>query len=93
MAINDPIATVNTMICVVIVGVLMLYRKKGARHRPWISRFAYITVIVYASIPFAYICGIYAKSHWVVALGNLVICLIIIRCRGNIARLIDALRF
>lgn len=92
MVTSDPVATINAAICVVIVGVLMFYRKKGARHRPWISHLAYLAVLVYASIPFAYLCGIYAESHWMVALVNLVICVVVLRSRGNVAKLVDALR-
>lgn len=92
MVTSDPIATANALICVVIVVVLMFYRKKGARHRPWISHLAYLAVLVYASVPIAYLCGLYAESHWLVALVNLIICIVVLRSRGNVARLVDALR-
>ena len=52
MVTSDPSAIVNAVICAVIVGALMFYRRDGSRHRPMISLMAYFTVLVYASIPF-----------------------------------------
>lgn len=92
MVISDPAATVNTVICIVIAGALMFYRRKGARHRPWISWLAYVAVLAYSSIPFSYLCGLYSESHWLVVAVNLIICAVVVRARGNIARLTDALR-
>ncbi len=51
MVTSDPSAIVNAVICAVIVGALMFYRRDGSRHRPMISLMAYFTVLVYASIP------------------------------------------
>lgn len=46
----DPSAFFNAFICAAIVIVLMFYQRHGARHRPFISVPAYITVLVYAAI-------------------------------------------
>lgn len=92
MVTSDPIATFNAVICVVIVGALMFYRRNGSRHRPLVSHLAWLAVLAYASVPFAYLCGLYAESHWMVALVNLITCVVVLRSRGNVARLIDALR-
>ena len=54
MVTSDPSAIVNAVICAVIVGALMFYRRDGSRHRPMISLMAYFTVLVYASIPFPF---------------------------------------
>jgi hypothetical protein len=70
----------------------MFYRKKGARHRPWVSWLAYLAVLAYASVPFRYLCGLYSESHWLVVVVNLIICAVVLRSRGNLARLVDALR-
>ncbi|HDZ1147009.1 TPA: phage holin family protein, partial [Klebsiella pneumoniae] len=48
MVTSDPSAIVNAVICAVIVGALMFYRRDGSRHRPMISLMAYFTVLVYA---------------------------------------------
>ncbi|MEN3751673.1 phage holin family protein [Mangrovibacter sp. SLW1] len=92
MTISEPAALVNAVICGVIVLVLMFYQRGDARHRPLISWLAYIIVLVYASVPFRFIFGLYHQSHWLVVLANILICVIILRVRGNVARLLDALR-
>jgi len=92
MIISDPMALVNAVVCAVIVLVLMFYRREGARHRPIISVLAYLIVLVYASVPFRYLFGLYDTSHWLVVVVNLTICAAILRSRGNVARIIDALR-
>ncbi|WP_261877663.1 phage holin family protein [Pectobacterium carotovorum] len=83
---------VNVIICAVIVVLLMFYRKNGARHRPLISWLAYLLVLVYASVPFRYLFGYY-DANWLVVIVNLIICVAMLRARGNVARLIDALRY
>lgn len=92
MVISDPAALVNAAICAVIVLVLMFYRREGARHRPIISVLAYVIVLVYASVPFRYLFGLYDTSHWLVVIVNIAICAVVLRSRGNVARIIDALR-
>lgn len=89
---NDPSAFFNALICGVIVVALMFYQRGGARHRPLISLMAYFTVLVYASVPFRYLFGLYQESHWMVVIVNLIICAAVLWARGNVARLIDTLR-
>ncbi|MCU1787504.1 phage holin family protein [Pectobacterium polaris] len=85
-------ALVNVIICAVIVVLLMFYRKNGARHRPLISWLAYLLILVYASVPFRYLFGYY-DAGWLVVAVNLIICAAMLKARGNVARLIDALRY
>lgn len=59
MVTSDPSAMINAGICAVIVIALMFYQRGGARHRPIVSLLAYFTVLVYASIPFRYLFGLY----------------------------------
>jgi hypothetical protein len=81
----------NAIVCGVIVLALMFYQRGGG-HRPMISLMAYFTVLVYASVPFRYLFGLYHESHWVVVLANILICAAVLWARGNVARLVDALR-
>ncbi|MFW2216476.1 phage holin family protein [Klebsiella pneumoniae] len=90
--VNDPSALANAVICAVIVLALMFYQRGGSRHRPGISVLAYLMVLVYASIPFRFLFGLYASSHWLVVLANILICGAVLWFRGNVARLVDALR-
>ena len=92
MVTSDPSAMVNSLICAVIVIALMFYQRGGARHRPMISLMAYFTVLVYASVPFRYLFGLYHEPHWFVVLVNVLICAAVLWARGNVARLVDALR-
>lgn len=92
MVINDPAALANAVICVVIVCALMFYQRRGSRHRLGISVLAYVLVLIYASIPFQFIFGLYVQSHWLVVLANILICAAVLWARGNVARLVDTLR-
>ncbi|WP_144815101.1 phage holin family protein [Enterobacter sp. DE0047] len=92
MVINDPSALANAAICAVIVIVLMFYRRGDARHRPGISALAYLLVLAYASIPFRFLFGLYESSHWLVVIFNVLACAAVLWARGNVARLIDAVR-
>ncbi|EOT5501730.1 TPA: phage holin family protein [Citrobacter koseri] len=89
--VSDPTALLNSITCAVIVLVLMFYQRRGARHRPFISFLAYLTVLVYAVIPLKFIFGLYHDSNWLVVLVNVLICAAVLRARGNVARLIDLL--
>lgn len=82
----------NALVCAIIVVVLMFYQRHGARHRPFISFLAYVTVLVYAVIPLQFIFGIYRDSSWLVVLANVLICAAVLKVRGNMARLVDHLR-
>lgn len=92
MVVDNSAALVNAIICVVIVIALMFYQRGGSRHRPGVSMLAYLTVLVYASIPFRYLFGLYQESHWLVVVANFLICAAVLWARGNLARLIDTLR-
>lgn len=92
MVTSDPSAIINAVICAVIVVALMFYRRDGSRHRPMISLMAYFTVLVYASVPFRYLFGLYHESHWFVVLANVLICAAVLWARGNVARIFDVLR-
>lgn len=88
----DPSAVFNAFICAAIVIVLMFYQRQGARHRPFISVLAYITVLVYAAIPLQFIFGLYRDSSWLVVVANILIFATVLKVRGNMARLVDGLR-
>lgn len=88
----DPSAVFNAFICAAIVIVLMFYQRQGARHRPFISVLAYITVLLYAAIPLQFIFGLYRDSSWLVVVANILIFAAVLKVRGNMARLVDRLR-
>ncbi|MCY2241237.1 phage holin family protein [Klebsiella pneumoniae] len=53
------------------VLALMFYQRGGARHCPGISMLAFLMVLVYVSIPFRFLFGLYESSHWLVMLANI----------------------
>ncbi|MDF3830249.1 phage holin family protein [Pseudocitrobacter sp. 2023EL-00150] len=90
--VNDPTATFNALLCAGVVITLMFYRRGDSRHRKWISRLAWLITVIYSSVPLAYLCGIYPYSSWATIGSNLIILVVLLTVRGNVARLVDALR-
>nr|WP_190287010.1 phage holin family protein [Citrobacter koseri] len=89
---SDTTAKINSIISLLIMGALMFYQRRGSRHRPVVSFLAYLTILVYATIPFKLIFGLYHDSHWLVVLMNVLICAAVLWVRGNVARLVDVMR-
>lgn len=92
MVLNDPSATINALICAGVVITLMFYRRGESRHRKWVSRLAWLITVIFSSVPFAYLCGIYPHASWLTISANLIILAALVYVRGNVARLVDTLR-
>ncbi|ELM1667571.1 MULTISPECIES: phage holin family protein [Klebsiella] len=92
MVLNDPTATINALLCAGVVVTLMFYRRRDSRHRKWVSRLAWLITVIYSSVPLAYLCGIYPYSTWPTIGANIMILVVLLSVRGNVARLVDALR-
>lgn len=92
MVLNDPTATINALVCAGVVITLMFYRRGDSRHRPWVSLLAWLATVVYSSVPFAYLCGIYPHSSWLTIAANIAILTALVAVRGNVARIVDHLR-
>ena len=92
MVLNDPTATINALLCAGVVITLAFYRRGNSRHRPWVSRLAWLITVIYSSVPLAYLCGIYPNSSWLTITANGIILTALVSVRGNVARLVDALR-
>lgn len=92
MVLNDPTATINALICAGVVVSLMFYRRGESRHRPWISRLAWLITVIYSAVPLAYLCGIYPHSSWLTITANLIILTALVAVNGNVARVVDILR-
>ena len=88
----DFYAQFNALICALIVIVLMFYRRGDTRHRPAISLLAYLIVLIWASVPLGFLFGLPASPHGLVIAGNAIFCALLLRHKGNLARLIDYLR-
>lgn len=92
MALNDPTATINALICTGVVVSLMFYRRGDSRHRKWVSLLAWLITVIYSAVPLAYLCGIYPHSSWPTIGANLIILAVLVSVRGNVARVVDILR-
>ena len=92
MVLNDPSATINALLCAGVVLTLMFYRRGDSRHRPWISRLAWLTTVTYSAVPLAYLCGIYPHSSWATIAANIIFLSVLVAVKGNVARLVDYLR-
>ncbi|WP_180958267.1 phage holin family protein [Klebsiella pneumoniae] len=60
--------------------------------RKWVSRLAWLITVIYSSVPLAYLCGIYPYSSWPTIAANIMILVVLLSVRGNVARLVDVLR-
>jgi hypothetical protein len=92
MVVNDICALLNALICSLIVITLMFYQRQDARHRPAISVLAYLIVLTWASVPLRFLFGLHTSPHWPIVAGNLIFCALLLRHKGNLARLVDFLR-
>nr|WP_258319411.1 phage holin family protein [Enterobacter hormaechei] len=80
------------MLCAGVVITLMFYRRGDSRHRPWISRLAWLITVTYSAVPLAYLCGIYPHSSWATIAANIIFLSVLVAVKGNVARLVDRLR-
>lgn len=82
------IAVVNAVVCVAICARLLMFRRDGARHRPWACWLAYALILACA---WAGLEGLMGRA--VVGPGalviNLFLCAAVFRSRGNVC---DVLR-
>nr|WP_276519300.1 phage holin family protein [Enterobacter hormaechei] len=81
------------MLCAGVVITLMFYRRGDSRHRPWISRLAWLITVTYSAVPLAYLCGIYPHSSWATIAANIIFLSVLVAVKGNVARLVDHLRY
>ena len=92
MVVDDIGALFNALICSLIVITLVFYQREDARHRPAISVLAYLMVVAWASVPLRFLFGLHTSPHWPIVAGNLIFCALLLRHKGNLARIIDFLR-
>ena len=89
MLISEYAACVNTLLSTLIVLAISFYRRGSSTYRPAVSWLAWLVVITYGSIPLRYLTGQYEETQWAVVVVNLLVCIMIFKVRGNLARIID----
>lgn len=63
MELNDPTATINALLCACVVITLMFYRRGDSRHRPWVSRLAWLITVTYSAVPLPISVGFIPIPH------------------------------
>ena len=93
MVLNDPSATINALLFALgVVLTLMFCRRGDSRHRPWISRLAWLLTVILVLFRWR-ICAVSTLIHRGPLSGPYIIFLsVLVAVRGNVARLVDHLR-
>ncbi|QMG45687.1 phage holin family protein [Escherichia coli] len=78
----------NVVLSTVIVLTLFFYRRGESRHKPLMSWLAWLLMLLYAFSPLCYLCGRFPPGNWLVVLINLVFCVLVIRARGNVSKIL-----
>ncbi|EAA6518573.1 phage holin family protein [Salmonella enterica subsp. enterica serovar Offa] len=89
---NNLPGLLNMALCTVIVLTLFFYRRNEARHKPAVSWCAWLLMLIYAVAPLSYLCGHPLPANWIVVLLNLVFCVLVVRARGNVSRILSLQR-
>lgn len=78
----------NMVLCTVIVLTLFFYRRKGATHKPLMSWLAWLLMLLYAFTPLSYLYGHPLAENWLVVGLNLLFCVLVVRARGNVSKIL-----
>ncbi|ENH0675911.1 phage holin family protein [Escherichia coli] len=79
----------NVVLCSVIVSGLLFYRRQGTTYKPLVSLLAWLMMVVWSFIPFCFLFGYFPQSGWPEVVVNLVFCLLVIRARGNVSKILS----
>lgn len=82
----------NVSSCTVIVLTLFFYRRKDATHKPLMSWLAWLLMFLYAFVPLSYLCGRPLEENWLAVGLNLLFCVLVIRARGNVTKILSLRR-
>ncbi|EFE63972.1 phage holin family protein [Escherichia coli] len=83
----------NVALCMVIVLTLFFYRRKDSTHKPLMSWLAWLLMLLYALAPLSYLCGRLLAANWLVVFFNLLFCVLVIRARGNVSKILALRRY
>lgn len=78
----------NVALCTVIVLTLFFYRRKEATHKPLVSGMAWLLMLTYAFAPLSYLCGHPLAVSWLTVGLNLLFCVLVVRARGNVSKIL-----
>lgn len=69
------------------------YRRHDSRHKPLMSWLAWLLMLLYALAPLSYLCGRLLAANWLVVFFNLLFCVLVIRARGNVSKILALRRY
>lgn len=78
----------NAIICAVTSLRLITFRRAMAAHNRLTSVIAYVLVVATGSVTIRVITGEYFYTDWTEVLINLLLCIAVLRVRGNVGRLL-----
>ncbi|MCS4265003.1 phage holin family protein [Serratia sp. BIGb0163] len=84
---NDYLLIVNAITCAVMAGRMLLYRRNGATHRPFVSFCAWVLIVASGSVTIRVLAGTYTHGNWSETLINMAFCVAVIASRGNVMAL------
>ncbi|EFO1585711.1 phage holin family protein [Escherichia coli] len=79
----------NVALCTVIVLTLFFYRRRDSRHKPLMSWLAWLLMTVYVLPPLAFLFGTILPGNWLIVFFNLLFCVLVIRARGNVSKILS----
>ena len=78
---------INALACGLIALRLMLFNRRGAKHK-WLGAIgAYVLIVAAASVPIRIITGTYISADISETLINIMFCGLVLRARGNFMQL------
>ncbi|HAW1833126.1 TPA: phage holin family protein [Escherichia coli] len=86
---SNLLGLLNVALCTVIVLTLFFYRRRDSRHKPLMSWLAWLLMLLYAFAPLSYLCGHFPPGNWLVVFFNLLVCVLVIRARGNVSKILS----
>lgn len=89
-----PLPTiVNAAFGLVIAVRLMFFRRlPGSSFKRWAGWLAYVLIVFYASYPIRLLFGHPVNESWVWVVGNGLLCVSVLRARGNVVSLVRSSR-
>ncbi|UMS18002.1 holin [Escherichia coli] len=85
---NNLPGLLNVALCTVIVLALFFYRRKDSTHKPRVAWCAWLLMLIYAVAPLSHLCGRLLPANWLVVFFNLLFCVLVLRARGNVSKIL-----
>lgn len=82
----------NMALCTVIVLTLFFYRRRDSEHKPLVSWMAWILMMLYGVAPLSHLCGRPLPVNWLLVFFNLLFCVLVVRARGNVSKILKLRR-